>query len=155
MCADLSEPCPAGFYRTELGAASLDDCKRCDAGFYCSGGEASVSGTCEAKTYCSTDGNDRIVSTDGDVCSLGFCCPAGTPIELVCRENTYSDVSMDCTNPDSSSGDCLPCQSGFYCETGSNNGTTLCPVGKYCETYSAFRNFGPAPKFGHFWRFSE
>ena len=21
--------------------------------------------------------------------------------------------------------------------------------------YSAFNNFGPAPKFGHFWRFSE
>ena len=30
-----------------------------------------------------------------------------------------------------------------------------CELADFTSTYSVFKNFGPAPKFGHFWRFSE
>lgn len=41
-------PCPPGSYENKTGLEKAGDCKLCDGGYYCNGGETEVSGPCSA-----------------------------------------------------------------------------------------------------------
>ena len=100
-------PCPAGTYRSSVGATRAEDCSTCTAGKYCEAG-----------------------TTTPVACPAGHYCPAGTktPNEFPCPDGTYRTATGGVV-----SGDCINCAPGSYCPSGSA-ALTSCPPGYFCPT---------------------
>lgn len=47
-----ANPCPHGTFSNSTSLTSLSDCTPCPAGFYCTGGQPNVSGSCAKGHYC-------------------------------------------------------------------------------------------------------
>ena len=143
--ANISFPCPIGFYRNSSAKESFQDCTECISGFYCNveglavpidcpPGYFCVSGSitpqpCPLGTYSNSTGLRR--STDCTPCPGGWYCDGiGTtePKDLCdagfyCREKAYTSAP-----PDGPTGGLCP--AGGYCPRGSAT-STPCPVGYY------------------------
>ena len=142
------EPCPVGFYcpedefaplscpetsfRNEPLGETVDDCKTCDKGYYCSN-----LGMADQKDF---------------PCKPGYYCPGADKLPIKCPAGTYRNetggkcgsfedcqAEIDQGVTDISLGDgCRPCEEGFYCpeyspyEDTSNDYGRPCPPGKSC-----------------------
>ena len=96
-------PCPAGTYRNDYGADSMDACYECPAGYYCPR-ETDVYYSCPEKTYCPPG------STNTTVCPTGYYCPVNSGSPLLCPENYY--CPQETAVP-------LACYPGTYCPNGT------------------------------------
>ena len=105
-CEEASEPalCPAGRYRTEVGARNYTDCPLCPDGFYCP--------------------NDT-VNTMGIPCEETFECPEGTAIPMECRAGLYCPRMT---------GWGLNCTAGYYCPNATGSHPYLCTYPYTCPT---------------------
>ena len=75
--------CPDSTYRTSTGAASANDCSKCDPGYYCRGTGLTASTTkCYAGWYCPEGSNDPTPSNY--TCWPGHYCPNGTALPKPC-----------------------------------------------------------------------
>ena len=105
-------PCPAGTYRDELNAESMDACYECPGGFYCPR-ETDVYYSCSERNYCPPG------SSNTTACPAGHYCPVNSLEPLLCPENYFCPISTAVPEP---------CYRGTYCP----NGTTypnLCSLG--------------------------
>ncbi|KAM4702881.1 uncharacterized protein WCC33_011421 [Rhinophrynus dorsalis] len=110
-CPGMSDPvpCPAGTFRTEPGAASVQDCEYCPDGHYCPDPAITLE-----------------VNIIGIPCKPGYECPLGSISETICRSGSY------CT---SRTGIPPLCPGGYFCPEGSstyNNSRQLCSFPYYC-----------------------
>ncbi|XP_058655214.1 SCO-spondin isoform X4 [Onychostoma macrolepis] len=129
----IAHPCPPGTYTASSGAEDLQHCGPCDAGQYChSPGLTAPQGPCEPGFYC-TGGSHvatPISSRFGDICPMGYYCPAGTrhPHEYPCPPGTWSNA-LGAQNVSS----CWLCPAGFFCNSsGLTQPTGICAPGFYC-----------------------
>ena len=83
-------PCAIGRYRNETGGNNLADCFTCPQGYWCN-----MTGVIDY-TY--------------HPCPLGFFCPEGTVVPLVCPAGTMGNASGA-----GLAEDCEPCRPGYYC----------------------------------------
>ena len=114
--SSAARPCPQGTYSIELGLTQQSDCVSCPAGFYCIGGQSSVSGKCKDGYYCLGSAYLDMPQNDntGGICPQGFYCPAtaimGNANPIPCPPGTYNDA-FGATD----SSFCLLCQAGYFC----------------------------------------
>jgi hypothetical protein len=109
--AGLDKPCPAGTFSDSSLLKAATECSNCLPGFYCSGGNITVSGDC----------------------ARGYYCPSKTkyPTQYSCPAGTYSNL----TNLYSIS-QCTPCEPGYFCSEASTE-MTACPNGTFSSKYSS------------------
>ena len=100
--------CPKGRYTSQTNLTDASECTVCDPGFYCEGGEDTVTDNCHA----------------------GHFCPAGTPaaVEFPCPAGRYTTL-LNAT----ASTDCFECIVGHYCLSGSVH-PIPCEAGSYADT---------------------
>nr|DBA16528.1 TPA: hypothetical protein GDO54_003912 [Pyxicephalus adspersus] len=115
-CPGVSEPltCPAGTFRTESGAAYIEDCQHCPEGHHCPDPAVTMA-----------------ANIIGIPCRPGFECPPGSVKEVVCRAGAYCP---------SRTGIPPQCPGGFFCPEGSsiyNTSAQLCLFPYYCPPGSA------------------
>lgn len=95
--------CPEGTYNNRTGATSPDYCIACEGGLVCIASRLSW-----------------LNSTNSELCSAGYFCPAGT------NRATRNDYH---------------CAAGFYCFTGTasknESEMNICPEGRYCTAGTA------------------
>jgi hypothetical protein len=106
--------CPAGFYNTATGKASVVDCLHCGIGKYCPDKARTTAGIyCAAGTY-------NNISMSAIICEI---CPPGN----YCLAAVDNAGTVDNAEP-------TPCTPGRYSVRGATtgNGCTLCPVGHFC-----------------------
>jgi hypothetical protein len=105
----------------------------CSQGSYCPGSN-SVEGDCPAGSYCSTPSSVWACmlrqycparSTSPGQCPVGFYCPDASQ-KIACPDGTYSSSTGLM-----SSTECLTCQAGYYCPSGTIDMLT-CPLTFYC-----------------------
>ncbi|CAK8677709.1 unnamed protein product [Clavelina lepadiformis] len=127
------QPCPRGTYGDTTNLQSEDQCKQCDAGYYCPDLHASsYAGQCSAGYFCRS-GSDSQTPTgdntgDAGVCPMGYYCPEGTGEPKGCLAGTFND-ELQATGPEF----CTNCTSAHYCNTsGLAEPTGLCFEGYYC-----------------------
>ncbi|EDV28435.1 uncharacterized protein TRIADDRAFT_51343 [Trichoplax adhaerens] len=148
--------CPRGTYSEVKGLTSINECKQCSKGMYCSELNATaVTGPCSTGYYC-VSGADRpnpVNSTGscngsqvgvGDACPLGYYCPSGSDFPIACGAGTFANVS--------GLGSCYTCPAGYYCEVASRTYTnSRCPPGYACPagTKSAYENACPPGKLNN------
>ncbi|XP_077985305.1 uncharacterized protein LOC144439945 [Glandiceps talaboti] len=138
-CPSKSEtptPCPRGTYVYNEGRQELSQCDPCPAGEYCgSVGLPAPSGLCTAGFYCLEASNTSTPTEEtgmGDVCPIGYYCPAGTvgPYTYPCGNGTYNNVTGA-----QERDDCLDCPPGEVCEGMALVGSTgLCGPGYFCTS---------------------
>ncbi|XP_053125640.1 multiple epidermal growth factor-like domains protein 6 isoform X2 [Hemicordylus capensis] len=115
--------CPAGSFRTQPGATSLEECSPCPAGFYCpdpaKSGVPNIHGIpCEPGYECPPGSSDPSICRPGcycgpltgvpPLCPGGYSCPEGSA--------TYDAPGQLCTHPHYcplGSAHPLLCQAGF------------------------------------------
>ena len=150
------KPCPRGTYSDVSGLSSVDQCKPCSKGMYCSELNATaVTGSCDPGYYC-VSGVDRPnpVNTTGscngsqvgvgDACPLGFYCPSGSDFPVACSAGTFGNIT--------GLGNCYTCPTGYYCEVGSKTYlNSRCPPGYFCPagTKSPYENACPPGKLNN------
>ena len=154
------EPCPAGTYMPQSGAAKETDCITCPGGSYCETGSAKITGKCAPGYFCPSGS----FSPTTQPCSAGFyrklpgarnendcgLCPSGsfcgnaTAVPKPCPVGHYcvSGVSYPESCPPGTFNnitgvrrdeDCTECTPGYYCETaGLTAPTDKCFEGYYC-----------------------
>ena len=130
-------PCSAGYYCT--GKAKLPTQFRTPAGHY-TGPGASAPVECPLGTFNPSVGQgecqpclvgnycpERAMVTYS-ACPTGSFCPAGTIVPESCPAGTYQPETRR-----QNITDCLPCQSGHYCEyVNASSPTGMCSAGYYC-----------------------
>jgi len=132
---DKQYACPAGFYNTATGKATVVECLHCGVGKYCPDkGRATAGIYCAAGTY-------NNISTSAIICEI---CPPGNYCPITanaaglvsaepspCVPGTYSvrgaKLQADCKN----------CPVGTYCPLYGTSDTKMreqvCPEGTYCR----------------------
>ncbi|KAF6736840.1 hypothetical protein FQA47_014055 [Oryzias melastigma] len=128
--------CPEGTYGPDPGYWSVDQCRECDGGHYCSSRNATaVSGSCQEGYYCS-HGNTSVFSLsslspgEGGPCPVGHYCPQASILPVPCPQGTFSNLSKLV-----SKGDCQPCLPGYYCDAVGLS----TPSGKCWEGFLCFK----------------
>ncbi|XP_071807027.1 uncharacterized protein, partial [Asterias amurensis] len=117
--------CPPGTYNPTEGRESVSQCKGCEPGEFCPEyGMNQTAGDCTEGFYCT--GNASVAAPvdgiTGDICPIGFHCPAGTSSPVPCDPGTYTDTEQNAL--------CDLCTPGHYCTMGTN--PQDCPEGFYC-----------------------
>ncbi|KAF0752111.1 hypothetical protein AaE_006158, partial [Aphanomyces astaci] len=119
--------CPLGTYRPNILGQTLADCSLCPGGTYCNGtGLIAQSGLCAPSYFCTLAASTP-TPTDGvtgNICPLGFFCPAGVNQPLKCAEGTYSATLGQSA--------CTPCPPGSYCDGVQTASRLTCPAGYFC-----------------------
>ena len=113
--------CPAGSFNSNIRQASINNCQRCNPGFYCPQGTTANPNN--------TSRNVFIASLQQSIdlsCPAGFYCPSGTQS----KPNSNSSSVLISVSPLSSENKNLQCPKGAYCPAKSEN-PTLCPAGTY------------------------
>jgi len=120
------EACPLGTYNANKKGQSTDDCKPCEAGYFCGErGLTAPSGPCDAGYYC--NGTSSVASQASDlICPPGFFCPAGASYPTRCPQGSYA--------PDPGSGSCTTCPEGRYCDGIRTTESFECPMGSFCPS---------------------
>nr|XP_047130962.1 uncharacterized protein LOC100202447 isoform X1 [Hydra vulgaris] len=124
-------PCPSGTYSNTTGNSQLNDCKKCDPGYYCSGqGNIFVTQKCDAGFVCFLGSNTSqpIDGIMGNLCPMGKYCIAGSSQGVDCPAGTFgSSVGLN------NESNCTPCPEGWYCPTpGLPNAYKKCSAGHWC-----------------------
>jgi len=126
--------CPAGTYSDETGLYESEQCKLCDKGYYCEGGEDSTSGKCDSGYLCPYGSSSATPASY--TCPGGHYCLAGATVPTQCPKGTYYPDSEALTTGAASSDDCLECPEGKYCERRGDSRERLtlpdCSDGYYC-----------------------
>ena len=92
----LPSPCEPGTFNPSNGSQTSADCRSCEAGKYCIGGEATVTGPCSSGFYC-TGGAWKSTPLDGDtgdICWEGWQCPAGAVIPTPCESGFFCSAEF-------------------------------------------------------------
>ncbi|OAF70389.1 hypothetical protein A3Q56_01861 [Intoshia linei] len=120
-------PCAAGYYNSELGLdGTLTTCKKCPAGFYCSGtGNKKPTGICDSGYYCPIE---SIVKTQNIVLK-GYFSKSAAQVATKCIFGKYNKLDGQSS--------CLVCDVGYYCPNMGTSVQTVCPVGFYCTSGSS------------------
>ena len=105
--------CPGGKYTPVKGLAN---CIPCPPGYYCN----NTKGTSEPK-----------------LCTTFNFCPIGSTIPTPCRAGTYTESFMKGLE---ASFQCAPCPTGFFCPSGSYDGSNKCAAGYYCHSGASAAN---------------
>ncbi|NXB77240.1 AB24G protein, partial [Donacobius atricapilla] len=106
--------CPAGTFRIQPGAKSLEECDPCSPGY-----------------YCPDPAQTGLPNTQGIPCSPGYECPAGSVNPKPCRPGSYCGAVT---------GEPPLCPAGYHCPEGSWTYTSpeqLCVFPYYCPPGSA------------------
>lgn len=133
--------CAPGSYGPVTGLYSQDMCTECPQGKYCSGGQGSPDGDCDATFYCPIGSsaqngysNEHVIGTTvAGLCPKGFYCEAGAEAPVPCPKGKYGQTAGL-----SAEDGCLDCPPGKYCdEVAMTDDTFLidgkdCDVGYYC-----------------------
>lgn len=121
--------CPNGTFTLSSvsGLSNSSQCTPCINGSYCQRGE--IAGPCTAGHLCYTgnptpnpDGSNKLL---GELCPVGYYCPAGALEPLKCDDGVIIKAGAK------SKKDCESCPAGFICIPGSSI-PTPCPAGFYC-----------------------
>ncbi|OAF66035.1 hypothetical protein A3Q56_06248, partial [Intoshia linei] len=91
----LPIPCPPGTFRNTEGAAALNDCTKCKAGFYCDTFKlTSVTGQCDQGYYCSLGATipRPLDGITGNICPIGTYCPSKSVQPTDCVDGTYAST---------------------------------------------------------------
>ncbi len=129
------------------GAKAQSECISCSAGQVCTGtGLSTPSDTCPAGKYCEN-------ATSQVDCPVGYQCPAGTHLPILCQPGTIQTATGQSS--------CTSCPAGSYCSfTGSIASTyegsifiseaVTCPLGYFCPLGSDiyFINECPVGTYG-------
>ena len=122
--------CPNGTFTYDNASklSNMDQCRPCDVGHYCQLGV--IAGNCSAGFLCKSrsptptpDGSDKTI---GELCPIGFYCPAGVHAGLPCKPGlviTYRGARSEAA--------CQTCPAGRICDPGSSIPYN-CTVGYYC-----------------------
>ncbi|XP_062816991.1 zonadhesin isoform X2 [Anolis carolinensis] len=146
-------PCPAGTLNTLEGALSLNACKPCPVGSYCTGhANWEPDGMCSPGYYCAGGAPDAVPQSTPEFplngpCPRGHYCPEGTRSPVACPVGTLNN-STGGSSPDC----CVPCYPGFFCAgMGLSSPTGPCAAGFYCPAnYSSFSPTAFLCPEGHF-----
>jgi len=103
---EAADPCPIGTYRNTVGAAKVEDCNPCPAGYICGQG-----------TY------------EPTICPQGSYCVEGSSTAISCPIGTFG-ASVGLTVDT----ECFPCLPGTYCsQVGLKAPDGLCDMGYFCK----------------------
>ena len=121
------QACPPGTYQPLERAESPDDCKLCDAGYYCEGhGNEKPTGPCQPGYFCPE--GQKVSNPIDNICPVGYFCTEGTMEAMLCQNGTYQNEIGQAV--------CKICPAGFVCNTEQKPSTyfneTICPKGHYC-----------------------
>lgn len=108
--------CPSGTYNDFTSSLTVDNCKKCLLGHFCSGNGASPA-ACLPGTY-SKEVGTSICSN----CPEGYSCQLGSENPLICPKNTISSKG---------SGVCTPCPSGQYTTEDGSSTCLTCSGGQF------------------------
>jgi len=145
----VDNACPAGTFGPRTNLASADECTRCTAGYYCSGGSGTVSGPCMAGYYCPNgtvtpnqypcpagtygSSTDLWLVSQCTVCPKGHYCPLASPAPIDCPAGSYADdYGFSVGVPGSAKPSCIICPAGHYCPKGSVTPIN-CGVGQFSD----------------------
>ncbi|XP_050777920.1 scavenger receptor class F member 1-like [Gopherus flavomarginatus] len=106
--------CPPGTFRTQPGAASLEECDPCSPGY-----------------YCPDPAETGLPNVQGALCQSGYECPPGSVMPTICRGGSYCGLRTGVPSM---------CPGGYYCPEGSSRYNTpeqLCVFPYYCPPGSA------------------
>ncbi|CAM4616195.1 unnamed protein product [Lepidochelys kempii] len=106
--------CPPGTFRTQPGAASLEECDPCSPG-----------------CYCPDPAETGLPNVQGALCQPGYECPPGSVNPTICRGGSYCGLHTGVPSM---------CPGGYYCPEGSskyNTAEQLCVFPYYCPPGSA------------------
>ncbi|XP_048369079.1 uncharacterized protein LOC125442027 [Sphaerodactylus townsendi] len=162
-------PCPVGSFFAHRGGRSMQDCRPCVAGWFCSRqGQSSPEGSCKEGWFC-PEGSVSDQNPD-HLCPPGHFCPAGSPEPKPCPAGKYQDevgrsICKVCPagrfcGPDflpldslenSSHGAIMPfeCPPGYYCLSGTKAAKQYpCPEGTFSNQtgLSSSRECRPCPR---------
>lgn len=127
-------PCPPGSYSNISQLSSINECKLCPPGLYCSAyGMTEPAQECLAGYWCesgATLGSSslNISASFGEQksgpCPAGFYCLAGTPLPVPCPPGTFCP-----------GGNALPsaCEPGTYNMYDTQTACSPCPAGYWCS----------------------
>ncbi|OAF72051.1 hypothetical protein A3Q56_00182 [Intoshia linei] len=120
---EIALPCPVGTYSNVEGLNGITECKKCDAGYYCSSlGAVAVTNPCDAGYYCPDAAQySKQLATDP-----GYYAPQGSAVQTECPIGTFT--------PEPSMAACVDCLAGYYCENLKMSVPVICPIGFYCPT---------------------
>ena len=138
-------PCAPGTYGPATSLEKQDDCSKCPAGEYCTGGKSEPDALCPPGHFCLAETTrakqhpcpekyyqpyfgaaDNSLCRD---CPLGSFCEEGTAWPVMCPFGTYSNTIIGSKN------DCVPCPAGSHCGTGTVT-PEPCPKGTYSKPQS-------------------
>ncbi|XP_013391352.1 uncharacterized protein LOC106159584 [Lingula anatina] len=145
-------PCPPGTFNNITGLMTSAQCQPCAPGFYCQrGGLAEPEGPCMAGYYC--NGSTINPNPSEGICPIGNYCPEGSVWPEPCPSGTLASSAGNvnvsdcdpcpagryCTPESSQNGLTPPCDPGYVCLGGADNGQPndgvmgyICPQGNYC-----------------------
>ncbi|PIK33904.1 hypothetical protein BSL78_29274 [Apostichopus japonicus] len=140
-------------HRSNLGAASLDECDPCPGGFYCNtSGQVNATDECYAGFYCPANATVTTPAPLNYKCPVGHYCPEGSLAPVPCEVGYYQPnegrsnstrYPISCPNGTftyandtglKSEYECLPCVSGKFCRGGEIQGD--CAEGYFCLSTS-------------------
>ncbi|XP_028563977.2 uncharacterized protein LOC114585457 [Podarcis muralis] len=161
-------PCLAGSFLGDRGGESLQDCRLCVAGWFCSlRGQTSPEGLCMAGWFC-PEGSVSAQNPDY-LCPLGHYCPMGSPQPKPCPPGKYQDETGQSLckvcpagkfcDPDFQAQDSqntsprgvvkpLDCLPGYYCLSGTETAKQFpCPNGTFSNQtgLSSYKECTPCP----------
>ncbi|XP_070552128.1 fibrillin-2-like [Ptychodera flava] len=129
-------PCPPGTFSPNADNSEVGNCTTCTEGYYCLGGQPSVSGICPPAYYCpaGTEVAEQYGCPNGTYnphtglsaasqcknCTLGHFCEYASVSPIDCPTGTYMPYGEDSNGvvigePAGYQFDCLPCPGGSYC----------------------------------------
>lgn len=83
--AGVAIPCATGYYSSQTGLTSADECTACSPGKICPSFSTGIY-DCDAGYYCEGLVVDDAGRTD---CPVGHYCPSGSGVPLMCKPGTY------------------------------------------------------------------
>ncbi|XP_028320851.1 uncharacterized protein LOC114474630 [Gouania willdenowi] len=132
--SSIPRPCPPGSYTEQTGGESVQHCRPCEAGSFCSrAGQSKPEGLCDSGHYCSSGAStpSPVEVASGGVCPAGYFCPQGTKYsqQYPCPIGTWSNM-IGAQNLSS----CQACPPALYCNTsGLSQPSGMCDKGFYCS----------------------
>jgi hypothetical protein len=127
--AGVATDCPTGYYSSETGLRSADECVACAPGKICPSFSVGIY-SCVEGYFC-----PGLITDEADmtICPIGYYCPSGSKLALMCEPGTYQDVTGQ--------SDCETCTEGNYCSTSGLSAPVACVTDYemfYCPEGSIF-----------------